>query len=74
LVALVLATQAVKGYSDEEMERLYGKVASLGIPELQLQQMVEWMRSALGDFGLMVTISQMTEWGHRWEAIFNSKQ
>lgn len=74
LVAMVLATQAVKGYSDEEMERLYSKVSSLGIPEAQLQQMVEWMRGALGDFGLMVTISQMTEWGQRWEAIFNAKQ
>lgn len=74
LVAMVLATQAVKGYSDQEMERLYTQVSSLGIPEAQLQQMVEWMRGALGDFGLMVTISQMTEWGRRWEDIFNAKQ
>lgn len=70
LASMLLATQAVNGYSQQDMERLCEKVSSLGIPESQLQQMIEWMRGALGDFGLMVTITQMKEWGEHWEAIF----
>jgi hypothetical protein len=70
LASLLLATQAVNGISDEEMMSLYEKISSLGIPGNQLEQMVEWMRGALGDAGLSVTIPQMHEWGRHWESIF----
>jgi len=72
LASMLLATQAVKGISQEDMKAFYyGKISSsLGIPETQLEQMVEWMRGALGDAGLSVTIPQMQEWGRHWESIF----
>ena len=70
LASMLLATQAVKGISEEEMTSLYEKISSLGIPGTQLEQMVEWMRGALGDAGLAVTIPQMHEWGRHWESIF----
>lgn len=75
LASLLLATQAVKGWTDAEMLEQYDKIfASLGIPEVQLQQMVDWMRGALGDAGLMVTVTQMKEWGRNWESIFSPWQ
>eukprot|EP00429_Kryptoperidinium_foliaceum_P007839 CAMPEP_0176013942 /NCGR_PEP_ID=MMETSP0120_2-20121206/6566_1 /TAXON_ID=160619 /ORGANISM="Kryptoperidinium foliaceum, Strain CCMP 1326" /LENGTH=319 /DNA_ID=CAMNT_0017346865 /DNA_START=218 /DNA_END=1178 /DNA_ORIENTATION=+ len=74
LASLLLARQAVKGSSQEEMQSWFEKVSSLGIPEVQLAQMVDWMRGALGDEGLMVTISQMKQWGHHWESIFHPNQ
>lgn len=75
LASLLLATQAVKGLSDTEMQTVFEKLASsFGIPEVQLQQMVEWMRGALGDTGLMVTVSQMKLWGQHWESIFVRQQ
>jgi hypothetical protein len=74
LASMLLATQAVKGLSEPEMQVLYKKFSSLGIPEVQLQQMVEWMRGALGDTGLMVTVSQMKVWGQHWESIFVRQQ
>ncbi len=74
LASLLLATQAVQGYSQQDMERFYQQISSLGIPEPQLEQMVEWMRGALGDFGLMVTVAQMRDWGEHWNAIFFPRQ
>lgn len=74
LASIMLATQAVKGTSNLEMMEFYEKLSSLGIPENQLEQMVEWMRESLGDSGLTVTIPQMREWGHHWESTFFSKQ
>lgn len=74
LASLLLATQAVKGLSDEEMVHQYDKVSSLGIPVSQLEQMVDWMRGALGDAALMVTVEQMKDWGEYWDSIFYPKQ
>lgn len=73
LASLLLATQAVNGWTEAEMLAQFEKVAFLGIPEAQLQQMVDWMRGALGDTGLMVTVPQMQEWGRNWESIFSPR-
>jgi hypothetical protein len=67
LVALLIATQAVHGGTIEEY---YEKLQSLGIPLSQLEEMLEWMKRALGDPGLLVTVGQMKEWSHRWDCIF----
>jgi hypothetical protein len=74
LASMLLATQAVKGISEQEMTSLYEKVSSLGVPGNQLQQMVEWMRGALGNAGLAVSTPQMREWGYQWESIFLPKR
>ena len=55
------------------MEQLLHKVSSLGIPHDQLQQMVAWMRGALGDPGLYVTPDQMEEWRRVWDSCFQSE-
>ena len=76
LSALMISIQAVRGEpqhlgmtEDEYYTRLS---LSLGIPLLQLQQMVEWMRAALGDDGLYVTLEEMRTWSRSLEAIFSS--
>ena len=68
LVALILAKEAISG--DQDLEHYYGKLKSLGIPLSQLQPMVDWMRGALGDPGLLVTVTQMKDWSTTWDAIF----
>jgi len=71
LVALLLASEVVNGGGDEYLAQIYStKLQSLGIPYSQLQQMVDWMRGALGDVGLMVTVGQMKDWSQTWDAIF----
>jgi hypothetical protein len=72
LVALLLAKQAVEG--TDNLEEYYEKVRSLGIPRVQLEQMVEWMKGALGDQGLFVTLQEMKDWGQSWDATFFPKQ
>lgn len=73
LAALLLARQAVTG-DDFLLEEQYIKLQSLGIPLAQLQQMVDWMRGALGDTGLLVTMDQMKKWSQSWDSIFYPKQ
>ena len=73
LAALLLARQAVTG-SDNILEDYQDKLQSLGIPLEQLQQMIDWMRGALGDMGLLVTIDQMKNWSQTWDSIFYPKQ
>eukprot|EP00980_Cylindrotheca_fusiformis_P027918 scaffold22568_cov125-Cylindrotheca_fusiformis.AAC.15 len=67
LVALLLATQAVNGKSISEYIQ---DLESLGIPPQELEAMAVWMRSALGDDGQFVTVSQMKLWSQTWDATF----
>ena len=71
LVALVVAAQAVHGGT---IEQYHQRIESLGIPLPQLQQMVDWMKGALGDPGLLVTVRQMKQWSQTWDAIFSPKR
>ena len=72
LVALLLATHAV-GNDEKTMDEYFLELESLGIPSNQLEQMVDWMRAALGDDGLFVTVDQMRVWSQTWDAIFFPK-
>ena len=72
LIALLLATQAA-GSQEKTMDEHFQDLESLGIPVNQLEQMVDWMRSALGDDGLFVTVGQMRVWSQNWNAIFFPK-
>jgi hypothetical protein len=71
LVALCLAAQAVHGGDTEDY---FQRLQSLGIPLPQLQQMVDWMKGALGDSGLLVTVGQMKDWSQTWDSIFHPKR
>ena len=71
LVALLVAAQAVHGGMIEEY---YDKLQSLGIPLSQLEEMVDWMKGALGDPGLLVTVGQMKQWSQTWASIFNPRR
>ena len=71
LVALLVAAQAVHGGMIDEY---YDKLQSLGIPLSQLEEMVDWMKGALGDPGLLVTVGQMKQWSHLWDSIFYPRQ
>lgn len=71
LTSLLLSLEAIHGTS---LHHHYpGKLESLGIPLSQLEQMVDWMRSALGDLGFYVSPEQLVEWKRTWEAKFPSK-
>lgn len=48
----------------------YKDLEQLGISFLQLQQMVAWMKAALGEAGLFVSPFQMQEWRQIWESQF----
>ena len=85
LAALVVAKRAVNSsssnppseyeYSNRERdeEMLLSKLStSLGIPNLQLQQMVEWMVAALGDDGMYVGLEGMRTWSRIWESFVSS--
>jgi hypothetical protein len=72
LVALLIAIEAVHG--QQQLEDAFSKLTSLGIPPLELHQMVDWMRAALGDTGPLVTMDQMREWSRSWEAIFSKPE
>lgn len=67
LAAAIVAVQATSGKS---LEQILPKLASLGMAEDQLRAMVEWMHSALGDPGWMVSPDQMEDFYHAWEATF----
>jgi len=72
LAAFLLAVQVVYGPACS-LEQCYAKLNRtllLGTPYSQLQQMIEWMKGALGDPGLLVTCDQMNEWTSIWEARF----
>jgi len=70
LAAFIISLQAVCG--GEQQQQLQLLSVSLGIPLLQLQQMVEWMLAALGDGGLLVTMKELISWNRSLEAIFSS--
>ena len=89
LAAFIISLQAVRGQDgagggggggggEQQLEQQYQQLqllsVSLGIPLLQLQQMVEWMRSALGDSGLFVTMEEMISWNRSLEIIFSSSR
>jgi hypothetical protein len=67
LAAFLVTLQAVRGIRVRE---LYPKLAGLGIPQEQLQQMVDWMRGALGDPGLFVAPCQLTEFAAKCQSKF----
>lgn len=73
LVALLLATVAVRGEEDTFIY-INAVESSLGIPAQQLELMVEWMKAALGDEGRFVTVGQMQVWSRTWDSIFPPKQ
>ena len=79
LAALVIARQALREESEHidlrENEEMYIRLSSsLGIPlsQLEIKEMVEWMRYALGDDGLFVTSEEMRTWTCSLETIFSS--
>jgi hypothetical protein len=75
LVALVLAVATTSSMEQLQVENLLQQFPNLlDIPEDELIQMVDWMRGALGDLGLMVTVDQMKQWSLYWESIFSGKQ
>jgi len=69
LAALIISLEAVCGREQQQQLQLLS--VSLGIPLLQLQQMVEWMRAALGDGGILVTMKELIAWNHSLDAIFS---
>jgi hypothetical protein len=80
LAAFLMAIEAVHG--EERMREVSMKLLSasssssspalsLDIPLEELQQMVDWMRGALGDIGQVVTLEHMMEWTKSWESIFS---
>ena len=81
LAALVISNQAVRGKPEHidigEDEEMYVRLSlSLGIPlqQLEIKEMVQWMRSALGDNRLFVTSEEITAWSRSLEAIFSSSR
>ncbi|KAG7341775.1 hypothetical protein IV203_026294 [Nitzschia inconspicua] len=85
LAALFLALEATQPIDNHNMESVeqYQKQLdtlfrqcqeSLDIPQEDLVQMVDWMRAALGDSGLMVTMEQMKRWSLSWESIFSKNE
>ena len=85
LAAFLMAIEAVHG--EERMQEVSMKLLSavaasqsqsgsssalsLDIQLEELQQMVDWMRGALGDIGQVVTLEHMMEWTSSWESIFS---
>lgn len=76
LAALVVASRAVcKSEKIPLLETNVAKLsASLGIPRLQLQQMVDWMVAALGDDGLYVGLEEMKAWSRTWESFVEASK
>lgn len=71
LAALVVAfgaTSVRSGGNDHEI--LVKLSSSLGIPLVQLEQMVEWMRASLGDDGTYVGRNEMQSWSRSWGSFF----
>lgn len=69
VVALILATKQVRGGTTRKH---WEKLASLGIPLEQLEQMETWMTGALGDVGLYVEEGHVLEWLEAWTQTFHS--
>lgn len=65
LVSLIIATKAV--YHTVDLT----SITSLGISEMQLEHMENWMRLALGDQGLYVQSEQLHEFFGNWERTWN---
>lgn len=73
LAALLVSIEAVRGQHEMNEHDYFTRLSqSLGISMLQLQQMVDWMRAALGDDGVSVTLDEMNRWSRTWESIFPS--
>ena len=64
LAALVVAKSATTG-----MPAVQKLADSLGIPQEQLQQMVEWMVGALGDDGMYVGLEELKAWAKVWGSV-----
>ena len=67
LAALLVSLESVHGTTVADV---YDKLARLGIPQDQMQQMVDWMRGALGDQGLFLAPHHVTEFMKTWNARF----
>jgi len=74
LAALVVASRAVRPNPHDWESKVARLSESLGIPRLQLQQMVDWMVAALGDDGLFVGLEEMKAWSRTWESFVESSQ
>ena len=76
LSALVVATKAFRrthhthDNGDVDAALLSKLSRSLGIPLVQLRQMVEWMLLALGDDGLYVSMEELRAWSRSWDSFF----
>jgi hypothetical protein len=86
LAALLLAVECVHGTQrmEEACARVIEQVSSSSTTDSssaaallpadmtanQLLPMVQWMKAALGDAGLLVTIDEMKAWVDSWEAVF----
>jgi len=74
LSALVVATKAFRQThhrgGDDDAAVLSKLSRSLGIPLVQLRQMVEWMVLALGDDGLYVDSAELRAWSRSWDSFF----
>lgn len=64
LAALVVAKSATTG-----MPAVQKLADSLGIPQEQLQQMVQWMVGALGDDGMYVGLEELKAWAQVWGSV-----
>lgn len=69
LTSLLIATKAVHPSNSIESQ-----LSSLGIPPQQLNQMQEWMKQSLGDMGVYVSQSQLSEFNETWERTFRSPE
>jgi len=74
LAALVVAKQAVCGTTSSTNALVDKLSEKLGIPQLQLQQMVDWMVQALGDDGLYVGTNQLLGWTKSWDAFCQQQE
>lgn len=73
VASLLVACQANQGWTEAQLlDHIKDLQTSLGIPQIQLQQMVEWMKGALGDEGMAITLAEMKVWASRWESVFPS--
>lgn len=83
LAALLLAIECVNGTQrmEEVCQRVIEEVSKSSVTTTsallpsdltssQLLQMVRWMKAALGDAGLLVSVEEMNFWVESFEAIF----
>lgn len=72
LAALLVALGAVRGAPQQQRccdgDAAFARLSqSLGMPLFQLQQMLDWMRGALGDEGLYMMLDKMKQCSRSWE-------